>query len=146
MAGRPSGSCHSSALGLKENQPMGSLSPQQVPTAEPFHTPLGQRSTGSQSRAKFKDWTFFPRLPEAARRGRLPRYISIRLAGPSPLHSALASRTCATIAQKHLFRVATGLHGYQIRGASAQTHLDDTKALHHQVVKAAGWGWQEAKL
>ncbi|KAM7328100.1 hypothetical protein ACRRTK_012192 [Alexandromys fortis] len=44
------------------------LPPYKVLTAEPFHTPLGQRSAGSQSRAKFKDWTFFPRLPEAAPR------------------------------------------------------------------------------
>lgn len=67
-----------------------SSSPRRVLTAEPFHTPLGQRTAGSRVQVQRLDI-----LSEAARstlEGRLPRCISRRLAGPRPLmRSALAS-------------------------------------------------------
>lgn len=123
-----------------------SSSPRRVLTAEPFHTPLGAKNCRKPG--------------PSSKTGHSFRGCQEHPGGPAPtLHKPQVSRSAAADALSlglsglaQLLRRSTCsvwrqvlLHRYQTRGASARTHSDNTKALRHQVVKAAWWSWQEAQ-
>lgn len=66
-----------------------SLSPQQVLTAEPFHTPLGQRTAGSPGPSSKMEHSFQGDQKHPG--GLAPSYISHRLAGPPLMYSVSLS-------------------------------------------------------